>query len=250
VAVSTTASTVSIAEANLTIANLGDRIVDAGDIFMYWRMVKLRVYQYLQAGSSATLEKYGTDYIHGIGFIPISNSMYTAPVSIAQIVDFPEFKQVGGNARAGISVGKSGLIGSMMTKWLTTNATSTPDLQSAGVVTVFSISGPLADTNQANVRQILEYEVEFKGPVDTALIPNFHSKEKKRPVVTNCRPNRITEIGPDGQVTILRDEVSVVNVLSEDYVSEWKTPSEVGREEKALLRLGNPVSAPPPRRRV
>jgi hypothetical protein len=214
-AVSQAASTVNIGELNLTIANLGDRVINVGDTFMYWRLVKLRYYQTVQvgastAGATAGALTHAEGYTHGAAFIPISNLNYAAPTSVVQLGDMPEMVQQTGLLRAEIHVNRSGLIGAMMTKWLTTNTTSSGDFQSAGTLSTLSISPTIADAGaQANLRGIMEFVIEFKEPIDTALIPNQVDRGFER-VVTNLRPNRITEIGVDGKVTSIRDDISLL----------------------------------------
>ncbi len=218
-AVSGSGGTATVTETNLTIANLGDRIVNIADTFVYWRMVKLRYTQFIQSGGTSTsTSTVGESYLHASGFIPLSNANYTAPTTITQIVDFPEYSQRNGIQLVRWSVGKNGLIGSMMTKWLTVNTTSDSDVQSAGTITTVSAT-TFADAGlTATLRGLVEFELEFKGPIDTALVPS--SKVVRKGPVTSMKPNRVTELGPGTKIRTLLDETGYV------------TSSERGEEKK------------------
>jgi len=210
--VATAAGTVTVTEYNFTIAALGDRIIAIGDTFMYWRMVRMHYYQDVQVGvftSGVATPALAESYSHAAAFIPMSNSNYVAPTTLVQIVDFPEFQQGNGLRRVALQVANAGLIGSMMMKWLTVNTTSDSDAQSAGTLTVVSISGSQTDATAASIRGVLEFDVEFREPIDTALVPmsnsqRLHDKTKPRPLV-----NRSTRTSPNGTLSILVDDVGV-----------------------------------------
>lgn len=209
---STTAGTLTITEINLVIANLGDRIINIGDTFMYWRMVSMRWVQDLQSGISSTtapVNGMGAEqFIHGAAFIPLSNANYAAPTLAVQICDFPEYRQNGGLRRVVIGTGKAGLIGSMMTKWLTVNTTSDSDMQSAGTLTNYSITGGTNMTSAAVLRSYMEFVIEFKEPIDTALIPSLARKREKKESSHPLTPNRIHEIDSKGNVRCVLNDIA------------------------------------------
>jgi len=194
--VSATAGTVVITEFNLTIANLGDRIINAGDTFMLWRISNLKAYQVLLGGvATSNLIDNAQNYMHGLGFIPISNTYYAAPTTSVQFFDFPEAKLSNGFQRVTISTGRQGLMGSSMFKWLTTNTTSDADQQSAGTLSVITLSSALGDSQTAgSSRGMLEGICEFRSPIDSALIPSSLRLERQK-IVSNgfgMVPDRVT----------------------------------------------------------
>lgn len=216
---SATAMTTTITEINLTVANLGDRVVNIADTFLYWRLVKFNYYQDVQAGQYAvTTKTLAESYLHAACFMPMSNANYAAPTTINQSVDFPEFKQANGLRQVRLSVGRSGTIGSMMTKWLTVNTTSDSDAQSAGTLTLISVPAVADPDTVAAVRGIFSFEIEFKEPIDTALVP---SRSRTKLVATSLVPNRQTEVAGN-KVTTLVD-----NVKSRD---ELKVPTDEKKE--------------------
>jgi len=172
VAISNTAGATTFSEINLAIANLGARVVNIADAFMYWRMVKLRYYQVVRAGTAASDSATfpGSSILHACSFTPLSNANFAVVASTAQMADFAEYKQGNGYHGIGFSVGRSGLIGSQMTKWLATNTTSDTDMQSAGTISIFS-SQNVVTTAAGSVFSVVEFELEFKSPTDPATVP-------------------------------------------------------------------------------
>lgn len=153
----------TIAEFSLTVANLGSRIVAIADTFQYWRMVKLRVRQVLTVLSTLTF--------HAVAFTPIANADFTIATTLPQMVDFPEFAMGGPlcNNYISISVGRAGLIGSLPTKWLETNANEAAVFQSVGTISSAIIAQGTDVGSKTNL--LIEFELEFRGPIDTALNP-------------------------------------------------------------------------------
>jgi len=205
---SVSAGVITITETNLVIANLGDRIVNIGDTFLYWRMVAMRYYQDLQPGAvtvgSGPQTQVAESIVHGAAFIPMSNANYAAPTLAVQLCDFPEYQQQSGLRKVRISTGKSGLIGSMMTKWLTVNTTSDSDKQSAGTLTTWSITS-IAQSAASVTRGVLEFAIEFKEPIDTALIPSSNRRVERK-FGEHLVSNRVTQIS-DGVVKTVVDNV-------------------------------------------
>jgi len=175
--VSQVVGTLTITEINLTVSQLGDRLLNIADTYAYWRLVGLRVDQILQAGYSGLSTPTSDHYIHGVTFIPQASGNYTAPTTLAQLVDFPEFSQGNGLQTVRISVGRQGLINSQPSKWLSTGTAGDTQILSAGVVTLFSACGSPADTTANGIlRTVISFSVEFKGPIDGTLNPALEVK--------------------------------------------------------------------------
>jgi hypothetical protein len=172
-ALSATGGATTFTEINLAIANLGARVINVADSFMYWRMTNLRYLQVIRVGLSNTGTPVppGSDVLHACAFTPLSNANFAAAVSTAQMADFAEYSQGNGYHRIGFRVGRSGLIGSQISKWLTTNTTSDSDVQSAGTVTVFTSSVQGSNVTTGSCFSLLEFELEFKSPTDPATVP-------------------------------------------------------------------------------
>jgi len=236
-AVSGAASTLVITEVNLLPTNLGDRCGAYADMFMYWRLVKFHVRSDIQTGEHTTGGSASTQsktlaesYFHMLMFVPVSNADYVAPTTSVQLADFPEYAQANGIHPVNIKVRRNGLIGSQMTKWLSCGTTPDAILQSAGTFTYASISPTgVVDSSVATQRMLVEIEVEFKTPMDTALLPirREHSQ---------LVPNRITSV-TDGKVLTIKDEVKFSNKL----VVASAPPVE---EKKQSVTFSYPVSLP------
>jgi len=109
-------------------------------------------------------------YGHGVAFTPISTANYTAPTTLAQFCDFPEYQINNGYHVCKLSVGQKGTIGALPFKWLTTNTTSSADLQSAGTVTFYNLSGTIADAVAVGQQfTFMDLSLEFKEPIDTTI---------------------------------------------------------------------------------
>lgn len=245
--ISATLGTVTITEFNLTIANLGDRIVNAGDTFMLWRLRELKVYQELLGGtflnSTVSVSSLPGNYLHGLAFIPISNSYYAAPTTSIQYMDFPESKLISGAHKVSIYVRSNGLMGSSMFKWLTTNTTSDADQQSAGTLSVFTLSSSHGDDGaQGTTRGVLEGVAEFRSPIDTALIPSSLRQRNQRTASNQYGmvPNRITmfEEKVNGLPPSLEEKFSDMDLGDpvDDY-GEFKVISPPQREQPMNYRL-------------
>lgn len=222
VTMSQSGATTGVAEFNLTVSNLGDRIVSIADTFAYWRLSKLRVKGNLQpgvyvAGGSTGANQWsitnrGEAYLYGLGFSPLSNADTTIPTGFSQLVDFPEWDMNPGNKPVSISVGAQGTKGSLMTKWLSTSTGPDAALQSAGTLTVGYITSNIADaTSAGSIRLFLEFCVEFRSPLDTAVTPTVLIPTRQR----------VQSVSPSQKV--------VFDPMEEDYVElkEEKAPPSI-----------------------
>lgn len=70
------------------------------------------------------------------------------------------------------------------------------------------MSGAASSAATGNLRGLLEFEIEFKEPMDTALIPSMRVHRKG--LVTALKPNRVTETTSDGQSRVILDDVKFV----------------------------------------
>jgi hypothetical protein len=167
-AVSTTA--LSVAELNLSIANCGNRIIDAGDIFAYFRIRKLHVYSFAYPLGTDT-SSAAFSCFHSIAFTPLPNTSYTAPTTIAQMVDFPEFAYGTNRQRLSFSVGPEGLYQTTPTHWYECGTQGSSQFLSAGTITLSVNNTISASGTTSGASAVIEAEFEFKEPIDTALIP-------------------------------------------------------------------------------
>jgi hypothetical protein len=170
--VSATSNTQTITETNLILSSFGDRMQSASRMWMYWRPIKLRLKQILQVGVNSSTITLAESYVHALAFNPLTSTNTTAPTDIEAISDYPEFSHMNGKYPIVLRVARNGLIGSQPVKWLQTNNVADADEQSAGTITSVSITGGASDSSLvARLRLLIEYEMEFKGPVDPDVIP-------------------------------------------------------------------------------
>jgi len=169
--VSATSNTETFTENNLTISQLGDRLMNMADLFTDFRLTHLKVIQVLQSGVVGSSSTQGTSYGHAIAFTPTAAADYTAATTVDQLCDFPHFKYGTGGMKISFSVGPEGLWQSRETPWLSTGTVTSATLLSSGVVVLYSIPAT-ADTGiVARLRTELQFDVEFRGPIDGAINP-------------------------------------------------------------------------------
>jgi len=166
-------TTATIAELNLTIANMGDRIIDAGDIFSFFRVRKLHAYSFCNLVRDYVAEAGSTngDPWHAVAFMPQPNTTFTAPTALTQLLDFPEFKYGNRYQKLNIKVGPAGLYQTTPTHWYETGTQGSTQFNSAGTVISYCASSENSANKVSLASVIIEIEVEFKEPIDTALIP-------------------------------------------------------------------------------
>lgn len=176
---SASANTQTLTENNLTISLLGDRLLALGDVFAEFRIVQMKVRQVFQMGANTTAATagYGTNgdtCYHSLAFVPAASADFTTATTYAQLVDFPEFAFDNALRPITIRVGRSGLIGSQMSKWLSTGTNTNASLLSAGVVVTGSVTGPVADTSLVGrLRTEYIFHVEFRTPIDGSINPMY-----------------------------------------------------------------------------
>jgi hypothetical protein len=160
-------TSLNITETSLTIANLGSRVIDLGDVFSQFRLISLDIISYMM--SSSTTFTGDISGLHGMAVTGTNPLDYATPTTLAQLVDFPVFQVGMSMSRLEVKVPKSVLEGSTPSKWYNTSNAS--DDFSAGTITWFN-------ANQANsagisFNQHLVYAgiIELTGPIDPALVP-------------------------------------------------------------------------------
>jgi len=170
--VSATANTETFSENNLTISQLGDRLMNMADLFSDFRVTHLKVTQVVQAGIAGSTATPGTSYGHAIAFTPTAAADYTAATTVDQLCDFPHFSYGNGFMKISLTVGPSGLWRSRETPWLSTGTVTSATLLSSGVVILYSVSS-IADSGlTARLRTELKFNVQFRGPIDGAINPS------------------------------------------------------------------------------
>jgi len=162
-----------VSRQSLNIASLGDRIVDIGDTFTYFRVSRLHVYASCSVATAGVTfgGNEATAYV-ALGFTPNYSGNFTAPTTLSQVIDFPEFQYTNGYGRAVINVGPSGLYNSSPLKWYQCGTTSTdPAFTSAGTLVIITANSSALASYNSMATVIVEGIIEFKDPIDSALIP-------------------------------------------------------------------------------
>jgi hypothetical protein len=162
-----------VTEKSCDIASWGDRIIDAGDIFSYFRIARLRVYSYGNGINASAIVGLGPDseMQHAIAFTPLPIGNYTAPTGYNQVLDFPEFKFGNGFMVNRFTVGPQGLYETTPTKWYSCGTQGSAEFNSAGVITSIVSNSQAASGLQNYMTTVAEAVFEFKEPIDTSLIP-------------------------------------------------------------------------------
>jgi hypothetical protein len=165
---STTSSTsANVSEINMVIANLGSRVVNAGDIFTQWRIHSLEFESMANQGNNG-----GSDStcIHAIGYTPTNPASYSIVTAFSQMVDLPAFAY--GNAFNHIKIKvPPSLLRSIPEVWLNTSSAGTGELQSAGTFT-FYLQNTTSQTTVSWTQNIVVSGIlEFRGAIDTANVP-------------------------------------------------------------------------------
>jgi len=160
-----------IAELNLSVANLGDRIIDVGDTFSFFRIRKLHAYSFCNSVVTHDTVTENGDPWFGLAFTPQPNTTFTAPTTLGAILDFPEFVYGNRYQKAHIRVGPEGLYKTTPTHWYECGTQGSTQLNSAGTIISYGANPVNSASSSSLVSTIIEAEVEFKEPIDTGLIP-------------------------------------------------------------------------------
>lgn len=173
-----TANTVVISEIPMTLAQFGSRAISFADMFAEWRMLGLRATGIattdVQTTATQAVSFYGSEQ-HGVCYSQLTLAEYTAPSTMPHLVDFPNFSWAPSWKPVHLTLRSRDLVMDSPFKWLLTNTTGTTEssLTSGGTLTIFTLSGPAGNTITVFSRFVVEVDVEFKGPLDTAMLPLF-----------------------------------------------------------------------------
>jgi hypothetical protein len=212
-------TTAKVTETPLLIANLGDRIIDAGDIYTYWRVVKLRCF--LTTGlvgtsglSSPSLGDIFVSY-NAVAFTPGDASNYTAPTNLNQILDFPVYSFGNSLQKVGWTIGPANLYQSNPVKWFNTATQGSAPFQSPGTITTVVANTIAQATFQMQVVNTIEGVCEFKEPIDTGLIPLDKLKRRVDREVKLLESRESKEAKDDLKEFIaFREEKEGINVIT------------------------------------
>jgi hypothetical protein len=158
--------TISIMETPMQIANLGNRMVDLGDIYTQFRIKSLQLHSYCFNSLAATCSLIGQ---HGVAVIGTNTADYVTPTTMAQLADFPAFNVGNCIQSVNLVVPPSELYQATPSKWY--NCSNASDNFSAGSITWFAQNGP-SSTVVSLVQQVIVSGVaEFRLPMDPSLLP-------------------------------------------------------------------------------
>jgi len=191
---STTGGTVTVTETQIYPANFGARGLALSDLFQYYRIVGIRITGLAHPGFISVGTAAGnTSWYLGVNLAPIST--YTAPTTVSNFIDTPHMciMQDFSPNRLMLTMNRRDLMRNMPQKWLKTVATGVNDEEYIqGAFTVLSVpNGTL--TISSVLELTLEFDVEFAGPIDPALIPgspSFVGNDVRK--VQYLRPARVT----------------------------------------------------------
>lgn len=204
-----TANTVVITEFELLPANLGARFVGLADVFTHWRMTKMRAYAFIDSvGVYTPTQSVAVNCRHGLAYTPAPSDEYTAPNSTTTFVDFPSAVMGNERERLQINCNRRDLKGNF--DWLYTN-NETLNQRSAGVITGYILNNQAVVNNTTTQSIIIEFDCEFRGPIDPALQPLLKIQD---------RPGLLCRNDPSVGSYVYRTQY-----MSDDY-DDYKDESE------------------------
>lgn len=178
VAISATANTYVLNEIGLSLNNFGSRATVLQDVFSEWKINSLTINMASAASvvntATQAVSYYG-NALGGVYFTPLVPSEYTAPTTFAQTVDFPNFAWGTSANRIHLHVNRSSI--TTLTPWLLTNVTGTTDSfpSVSGSLGFWTLSGGTSSI-AGSFTIVVDYVLEFKGPVDPAVLPMVRSR--------------------------------------------------------------------------
>lgn len=158
-----TATLFEVNEVSLTVANLGPRIVDAGDIYTQYRIDSFIAESVMAPMTTATTDNGA---VHGLSFSACNPVSFVTPTNYATIIDMPVFNYGNAVQKVKIRCGPSELWKTTPTPWYNTS-TAGPDFI-AGTLEMFCQSQSASNYNQI---MILSGVAEFRNPIDPADVP-------------------------------------------------------------------------------
>jgi len=160
-------SALQLTEVSMTVAALGNRVIDLGDVFTEFRIDSLYIYSFVASLSSTASMDNGV--IHGFAVTGTNPASYVTPTTIAQLVDFPVFAMGNAFEKVKAKISKAVLWNATPTVWYNTS-TAAADF-SAGTITIFVEQQNAASIYAYNQQVIVTGVVELRGPIDPALVP-------------------------------------------------------------------------------
>jgi len=179
VGLNATGNTFTLGETNLTLANMGSRAIDFADIFAEWRMISMKTTcrSFAQVSTTATQAvAFIGNEVYGSYYTQLTPSEYTVPTSFQQTIDFPNFAWgINFGAPVHMKCSRKDLAMDSPFQWLRCNSTGTtePSLISAGTLGLWSNGQYSVNAITQGVYCVATMVCEFKGPVDTAVVPFF-----------------------------------------------------------------------------
>jgi hypothetical protein len=140
-------------------------MINMAALYEFWRLRVLRVRQVLSALVNGAQQ-------HHVAFIPIGAAMYSAPTSLPQFVDFPNYTFGGSNpSHIDLNVDRKGLttFSSNDNQWLVTDTTGVTDTLFYSAGTVHSALQTFGTDITSSTRVLLEGLAEFRAPLDPSL---------------------------------------------------------------------------------
>lgn len=154
-------------ETSFTVANLGSRVVDAGDMFTQFRLCELYV-ESTMINSVATPVGLPSA-VHGIAFTSADPVSFVKPAALSEVVDLPSFNYGIMNQKIKLKVPKNLLYPDTPTKWYSTSTNG--QFVSCGTLQHFILNG-VASANVSNATiVVVSGMLEFCGTVDPNDVP-------------------------------------------------------------------------------
>jgi hypothetical protein len=199
----TSAGTVTTTETSMVPSGFGARGVAFADLFQYYRIVGMRINGQAHMGANATYQMQGNcSWYLGVNLAPLST--YSAPTSVANFIDSPHiaWTQDFNPNSISLAMSRQQLLRQLPLKWLKTASTGVNDEELIqGTFTVISVP-KLAVTIASILEIIVEYDVEFSGPIDPALIPQSQGGRRVVKIGTSSLLVGESKIRPPTRITV------------------------------------------------
>jgi len=154
-------------EVPLTIANLGSRVVDIGDVFTQFRLKSLHIESV--ACNNVAAPAGSPSMIHGLAFIASDGSDFVKPAALSEVCDLPSFNYGNLYEKVSLKVPTSLLYPDTPTKWYSTS--SNGQFIMAGTLQHFINAGVASTAVAYTTFVCLKGVIELNGPVDPNDVP-------------------------------------------------------------------------------
>jgi len=224
------AMTFTLGFLDLTIANMGSRVIAMGDLFTQWRIIKLQMDNRTQLYSVLNTPQIVRC---AVAYTPTNGSDLTPPTTFPQMCDFPNYVEfTGGNTR-NMKIERKGLDFPLI--WAQTNNASTiNELSSCGTFmsAVISTGGDTISTLETTISGV----IAFRYPVDPASHPLDYVKKLKTRIslLENYQEKKnefkIVPLSAQGPFQLLKKEmestITDVKPHAEEFIElkegDWK----------------------------